>query len=197
MKRTYIIIPLFLLALTLGNCLPPAQDLSEQELAIKRKGADSIVIVHSRSGFTAAMGLEIARLMKADYIRLKVAKGAGDNFFSTPNRLKAVETEPAKLDLSPYRVVYLGSPVWYWHQTAFLYSFIGGNDFTGKKVVLFYTCEGLLTDGAVAELKDLVEKKGGVVLDVFGIDRDELDEGQTVTSATSKLVEERKDRWLK
>lgn len=197
MKRAFVVLPLFLLALTLANCLPPAQDLSVQELVIKQKGAEAIVIVHSRSGFTAAMGLEIARLMKADYVRLKVAKGAGDNFFSTPNRLTAVATEPAAVDLSPYRVVYLGSPVWYWHQTAFLYSFVGNNDFNGKKVVLFYTYEGLLTDGAVAELKGLVEKKGGAVLDIFGIDRDELEDGQTVTSVTVKLVEERKHKWEK
>jgi hypothetical protein len=99
-----------------------------------------------------------------------VPAGSGDGFFRTPNRHKPVHYS-APIDLAPYHLIFLGSPIWYWRPTAFIYAFVRDHDFSGKRVVLFYTNEGGLSKDALGEWRSLVESRGGRVVDVIGIDR--------------------------
>lgn len=190
------LIPVLSFLLFFSCVSQPAQKLSKDDLSISRKGAGALVVVHSRSGFTAAAGLEISKALQADYIRLAVPEGAGDNYLKAPNRQENVPVTPETIDLTRYRIVFLGSPIWWWHATPYIYSFIRKNDFTGKKVVLFYTNQGGIDKGAVDEWKRLVASKNGRVIDVIALDRKELKD-ESVESAASKIIVQRKEAWLK
>ncbi len=193
MKRKGLSI-LFLTAFV-ASCTAPAQILTQRDLKIVRPQAKSLVVLHSRTGNTASVGLQISEAMRSDYIRLKTPEKAGDNYMNSPNRNNDSSIEPRIVDMKKYGVVFLGSPVWYWHPNVFIYTFIRSNDFTGKKVVLFYTYEGGISKDAVEEWKSLVQKKGGHVVDVVSINRKHLKTPQALQDETKAIIDKNKSIW--
>jgi flavodoxin len=159
----------FLGFMLLLSCIGPAQRLTPPDMSITRPDANSLVVVHSRSGNTAKLGQIISEQLHTDYIRLEVPAGSGDSLVKAPNRNDKVEIKPLKADMTKYQIVFLGSPIWFHHPTAFIYAFVKNNDFTSKKVVLFYTYNGGLAKDAMDEWKSLVEQHGGTVIDIIGI----------------------------
>lgn len=177
------------------SCTAPAQILTQRDLKIARPGAASLVVVHSRTGNTASVGLQISEAMRSDYIRLKTPGKAGDNYMNSPNRNEDASIEPRTVDLRKYELIFLGSPIWYWHANAFIYSFIRNNDLSGKKVVLFYTYEGGISKGAVDEWKSLVQKKGGNVIDVVSINRKHFKTPEALQLETKAVIAKNKSIW--
>lgn len=186
---------LCLIALVLGAaCSPPAEIIRPDELRFDTQGATSVVVVYSRSGHTARAGRALAKHLGADYQRL-TSRGTGhegDSFFATPSADTLVPIEPEHLDLGRYRLVILGTPIWYWKPTALINSFIETADLRGKDVVLFYTNEGGISKQAVARWRERVEKRGGRVKAVLAIDRKALapgeDEAQAIVKAWDSLT---------
>jgi flavodoxin len=185
-----------LLGLLLFGCVGPAQKLTPADMSITRPGASSIVVVHSRTGNTALMGRLISGEMNSDYIRLDVPEGSQDSVLSVPNRNEDMEITPQKIDLSEYELVFLGSPIWFMHPTAFIYSFIKSNDFTSKRVVLFYTYGGGLAKNAIEEWKGLVALSGGTVIDVIGIDRSDFKTDEALQSEVNLTIERQQSIWM-
>jgi flavodoxin len=182
--------------LMLSSCSPPkAQRLTPADMSIMRPGAASLVVVHSRTGNTARLGLRIAEVMSADYLRLETPEGYGDSYLSYTGRAEAVPVKPLKADLVKYKLVFLGSPIWFWHPTAFIYTFIKNNDLSDKEVVLFFTNQGGLNDEAIREWKVLVEKQGGTVIDVLGIDRSGFKSNGEFQAKVKELVGKHKSTW--
>ena len=151
------------------SCIGPAQRLTPSDMSITRPDTNILVVVHSRSGNTAKLGQIISEQLHTDYIRLEVPSGSGDSLVTAPNRNDKVEIKPLKVDMTKYQIIFLGSPVWFHHPTAFIYAFVKNNDFTSKKVVLFYTYNGGLASDAIDEWKSIVKQHGGTVIDVIGI----------------------------
>ncbi|MBW2637674.1 MAG: hypothetical protein JRC86_09175 [Deltaproteobacteria bacterium] len=185
-----------LLGLLLSGCVGPPQKLTPADMSITRSDASSIVVVHSRTGNTALMGQLISEEMNSDYIRLNVPEGSQDSVLSVPNRNEDMEITPQKIDLSEYELVFLGSPIWFMHPTAFIYSFIKSNDFNSKKVVLFYTYGGGLAKNAIEEWKGLVRQSGGTVIDVIGIDRSDFETDEALQSEVNLTIERQKSIWM-
>jgi flavodoxin len=178
------------------SCSPPqAQRLTPADMSIMRPGAASLVVVQSRTGNTARLALYISEVMSADYLRLETPEGYGDSYLSYTSRDDEVPVKPLKVDLVKYKLVFLGSPIWYWHPTAFIYTFIKNNDLSDKKVVLFFTNQGGLGDGAIREWKALVRKQGGTVIDVLGIDRSDLKTDEEFQAKVKELVGKHKSAW--
>lgn len=188
----------FVLLLTLPflGCIGPAQKLTPVDTSITRTDANSIVVVHSRSGNTAQMGLLISGKMNSDYIRLDGPAGSQDSFVSAPRRNQNVEMSPQTIDLSKYQLVFLGSPIWFGYPTAFIYSFIKNNNLTSKKVVLFYTYGGRLTKEAIAEWKGIVQQHGATVIDVIGINRSVFETSELLQSEANKMIDQHKSIWM-
>jgi hypothetical protein len=107
-----------------------------------------------------------------------------------------MEITPQKIDLSEYELVFLGSPIWFMHPTAFIYSFIKSNDFTSKRVVLFYTYGGGLAKNAIEEWKGLVALSGGTVIDVIGIDRSDFKTDEALQSEVNLTIERQQSVWM-
>jgi flavodoxin len=185
-----------LIGLLLFGCVGPPQKLSPADMSITRPDASSVVVVHSRTGNTALMGQLISEKMNSDYVRLDVPEGSQDSIFSVPNRIENMETTPQRIDLSEYELVFLGSPIWFMHPTAFIYSFIKDNDFTSKKVVLFYTYEGGLAKNAIEEWKGLVRQSGGTVIDVIGIDRSDFKTDEELQAEVNVTIDKKKSLWM-
>lgn len=185
-----------LLGLLLYGCVGPPQKLTPADMSITRPDASSIVVVHSRTGNTALMGRLISEEMNSDYIRLDVPEGSQDSVLSVPNRNEDMEITPKKIDLSEYELAFLGSPIWFMHPTAFIYSFIKSNDFTSKKVVLFYTYGGGLAKNAIEEWRGLVRQSGGTVIDVIGIDRSDFETDEALQSEVNLTIERQKSKWM-
>ncbi len=182
--------------LLLLSCIGPAQQLTPPDMSVTKSNASSLVVVHSRSGNTAKLGQAISEKMRADYIRLEVPTGSGDSLMDFPNRNETVEIKPLKVDMSKYQIVFLGSPIWAHHPTAFIYTFVKNNDFTSKKVVLFYTYNGGIASDAMDEMKALVEKQGGTVIDAFGMNGRYFDMDETAKSEINAVIHQHESLWI-
>lgn len=184
----------FIIALLFG-CTPTAQRVPPGDYRLTRPGATSVVVVHSRSGNTALVAKLLAETAGATYIRLKAPEGTGDSYFSSPNRNADVPIEPRTEDLSTYRTVFLGTPIWFWHPAAPICTFIRANSLNGTNVVLFYTYQGGLAKTAIDEWKALVAKRGGTVIDVIGVNLKTHPTDDALAAAVKSIIAQRKDAW--
>jgi hypothetical protein len=156
------------------GCNPPREVVGPNDLQRLRAGADTLVVVYSRSGNTARAARAIAEVLEADYLRLQGPGDEGDSFCRTPSWRDRVELRPGSVDLVKYRRIVIATPIWYWRPSAFVMQFVEDHDLRGKDVALFYTYEGGLSDGGIDGWKEQVVKRGGRVVFVGGIDRDDL-----------------------
>lgn len=190
------ILTILLISLFFLSCVGPAQQLTPADMSIVRPDANSLVVVHSRSGNTAKMGRIISEKLNSDYIRLDVPVGSGDSMIAAPNRNDTVEVKPSQVDLTKYQLVFLGSPIWFWHPTAFIYTFVKHNDFTAKKVVLFYTNRGGLAEKAMDEWKSLIQQHGGTVIDVIGINSKIFNTDEALQAEVEAVITKQKSLWM-
>ena len=195
-KRRSVCFAIGLFTILLSACNPPAEIVRHEDLNINRPGASAIVIVFSRSGHTAQAGQALAQELGADYRRIVGPPGAGDSFFSTPGADAEVEIAPPAIDLAPYKLIILGTPIWYWKPTAIINTFIKHSDFQGRPVVLFYTNQGGVSSGALDRWKRLVERSHGLVRDLIGINRKKLEAGETIQAQAVRITRERRSTWL-
>ncbi len=174
-----------------------SENLTNKDLRIIRQNSKAVTIVHSRSGNTASVAMTLSEILQTDYFRIEGPEGIGNSFFSSPNRNKELLIKPESVELQNYSLVILGSPIWYWHPTAVIFSFIKKHNLANKKVILFYTFEGGVWKSAIAEWKVLVEKQGGFVIDVIEINRKVHKTKIEIDSEIKKIIESKKDYWLK
>ena len=141
------------------------------------KASDVLVVYYSRSGNTEAMAREIARRLHADILRIETKSYALDfegwlqaNGDSRSEK-KQVDISPAVVDLQRYRLIFLGSPIWWYRPSPPLWTFVEKNDFSGKDVVLFNTFNSKFKAEPIKEFQREVEEKGGRLIDHIFIRR--------------------------
>jgi hypothetical protein len=131
-------------------------------------------------------------------VRLESPEAGGGWWFNSPSWKRTVPLSPAELDLTAYRLVLFGGPIWYWRPDAVINSAIRSANLTGKNVVLFYTFEGGgMSQSTEAQWRAWVTERGGTVIDVVGIDRKRFSEDAALTAETARLVTERREAWLR
>ncbi len=140
--------------------------ISEPYVRVSREPANVLVVYYSRSGHTQAMAREIARRYDADIVRLGATaytldfagwrRSANDarNELETP-------ISPAVVDMRPYDLVFLGSPIWLFRPAPPLWAFARRNNFAGASVVLFNTYNSRFIDEYIQQFQSLVEVQGG------------------------------------
>lgn len=165
--------------------------------------SDVLVVYYSRSGNTEAMAREIARKLQADIQNIKTEKYTLD-FKGQREAGRDADLEvlppisPAVMDLSQYRLVFLGSPIWWYRPATPLWSFVENNDFTGKKVILFNTFNSRFKPEKIAQFRNKIEQKGGQMVDHVYVRRGRVfyqKDGNEVISETRELFEERVKKW--
>ena len=86
---------------------------------------------------------KIARRLHADILRIET-KSYGLDFKGwlqangdSRSEKKQVDISPTVVDLQRYRLIFLGSPIWWYRPSPPLWTFVEKNDFSGKDVVLW------------------------------------------------------------
>jgi flavodoxin len=177
-------------------CAPAPEVVRPDDLAASVPGASTLVVVYSRNGHTAEMGRALAKALGGDFLRLQSPGNEGGSFFTTPAWTSRLPVTPDAVDLSRYKLVLVGGPVWYWHPNAVTNSFIQSHDFTGKDVVLFYTFEGgQMSEGTQEIWKKWVTDRGGRIRDVVGIDRKQLPADRSIAAEAERIARERQASW--
>ncbi len=175
--RKKLILALAGLVLILGSALFACVMYKDQtyvpsESYLPKPGAktDTLVVYYSRSGNTEAMAREIARHLKSQ-IRHLDSERYPRNFKGWRNAANDAHKErtsgisPRTLDLKPYRLIFLGAPIWLYRPAPPLWAFVENNDFTGKKVVLFNTFNSRFKEEEFTKLRRLIKARGGEVID--------------------------------
>jgi len=167
--------------------------------------SDVLVIYHSRTGYTETMAMEIARRFQSDLIQIKAE--AYSNDFSgwwnavrdSWNELPAV-INPKIVNMDKYRLIFLGSPIWWYRPTPPLWTFVEKNNFHGKAVVLFNTFNSRFKVEKIHEFQKRIETMGGRLIThiyvrrgrvINQIRRDEL------INEVKKLLDARENGWRK
>ncbi|MCP4137037.1 MAG: flavodoxin/nitric oxide synthase [bacterium] len=165
--------------------------------------SNTLVVYYSRSGNTEAMARQIARRMNAPIQKIQ-APSYGLSFTGWVNAFydslynKTTSITPEKIDLSKYRLIFLGSPVWLFYPAPPLDSFIEHNDFSGKKVVLFNTFNSRFKDEEINRFKRKISEKGGSVIDHIYVRRGRVynqKSGPELIREVNSIVDSKKIEW--
>ena len=116
------------------------------------------------------MAREIARKLEADIVRIDAEKYSLDfKGWRSANKdadSKAyAKIKPEVIDMSRYRLIFLGSPIWWFRPAPPIWTFVEKNDFKGKNIILFNTFNSRFKEEEIAEFRREVEKKGGKFID--------------------------------
>lgn len=126
--------------------------------------SDVAVIYFSRSGNTAIMANKIAQIHKAKLINIEAPKYElglkGLAKAAIDSRDHDAEITPRKLDLSPYKKIYLGSPIWFYSPAPPIWAFLANNRFDGIEVILFNSYNSNFGQNYIDEFKSLAINNG-------------------------------------
>ncbi len=127
---------------------------------------DILVAYFSPTGTTAKIAIELANELKADLFQIKPEKPytSADLKWTNPlarcNREKffgrGVPCKDKIRNLSDYKVIMIGFPIWYYAEPQIIDTFIDGYDWIGKDIYLFATSGGSGISSAVKNLKERI-----------------------------------------
>ena len=183
MKMAAYIVSIILIAIiaapTVVVSIENAQEKANRKLLnkdqIKVDNSEVAVIYFSRSGNTAVMAKTIAKKFKADLINIDADKykigfwGLTEAAQSFQNR--EVDIDPKELDLSKYKKVFLGSPIWFYRPSPPIFEFAKNNKFNGKDVVLFNSYNSNFGQEHIDEFQSIIMKNGAKSFDHKAIKR--------------------------
>ena len=170
-----------------------------------KKQTGILVVYYSRSGNTEALAREIARKLAADIIRIESAaysldyKGWRRASKDADSEVLA-QIEPEVVDMRQYRLVFLGSPIWWFRPAPPLWTFVEKNDFSGKPVILFNTFNSRFKPEKIQEFRRKIEEKGGKLVDHIYIRRGRVyyqKSGQELIQEAQTILDEKLSSWKK
>ena len=149
------------------------------------KNTEVAVVYFSRSGNTAVMAKTIAKIFNADLINIDASKykigfwGLTEAARSYQDR--EVEIDPKELDLSKYKKVFLGSPIWFYRPSPPIFEFAKNNKFNAKDVVLFNSYNSNFGQDHIDEFKSIVMSNGAKSFDHKAVKRGRM--GSQISTA--------------
>jgi flavodoxin len=126
------------------------------------------IIFHSYSGVTRGCASQVKTACGGDLVEIVPREKYGTLTAYTKGCLRArnEETEPVDpetIDVAPYDLLVIGTPVWAWKATPATNAGIAGlKGCAGKKAVIFATCGGSPGE-TLPIMKKALEQKGVVV----------------------------------
>lgn len=167
--------------------------------------SDVLVVYYSRSGNTEAMAREIARTFNADIVQILTDKypldyqGWRKANKDADEQVTMVRITPEVVDMGTYRLVFLGSPIWWYRPAPPLWAFVANNDFREKKVVLFNTFNSRFKFEEIDKFRREIELKGGRVIDHIFVRRGRVyyqKSGEQLIEESRGLVETKMKEWM-
>ncbi len=170
----------------------------------KKEGSNILVLYYSFSGNTEIMAKEIAIRYQADLVEI-LAEEYSDNLSGSIlansdawNEVRDAAITPQTLDLSSYRIIFLGSPIWWYRPAVPLWAFTEKNNFQGQEVILFNTFNSRFKDNHINKFSDLVQANGGRLNDHIFVRRgrwyDQMDQHELI-EGIQKLLKSKENRW--
>ncbi len=136
-----------------------------------------LVLYYSLTQNTEIFAKAIASRYQADLIEINAQEYRNDIIGRTHAAIDAWTEErnstidPKIIDLSRYRNIFLGSPIWWYRPAVPLWTFVAKNDFQNQDIVLFNTFNSRFKDKYIYEFSDLIKSKGGNLSDHIFIRR--------------------------
>jgi flavodoxin len=103
---------------------------------------------------------------------------------------------PETFSLEEYKVLFIGSPIWGMKFAPAITTFLEKTDFSGKKVILFTTTSSRMKQTAFDEYNELIQKKGGTVVDTFFL-KTLWKESNDIRKEAGELVAGKTESWVK
>lgn len=134
----------------------------------------TLIIYYSQGGTTELVAKTLADNLNADLVRihdLKNREGFKNRLLSSINAFRETKTDiiPAKVDLSDYDTIYIGSPTWAGSPTPAIITIIDRCNFSKKDVVLFATMDTNRGETNLDRLEEKVKMRGARVIESFAI----------------------------
>ncbi|MDO5859463.1 flavodoxin domain-containing protein [Methanobrevibacter sp.] len=134
----------------------------------------TLIIYYSNGGTTELVAKTLAENLNASLVKihdLKNRDGFKNRLLSSINAFRETKTDihPAKIDLSDFDTIYVGSPTWAGNPTPAIITIIDRCNFKGKDVVLFATMDGNRGETNLARLEEKVKMRGARVIESFAI----------------------------
>ena len=132
----------------------------------------TLIIYYSQGGTTDLIAKTLAKQLNASFVRihdLKKRDGFKNKLVASINAFRESKTDiiPAKVDLTDYDTIYIGSPTWAGNPTPAILTIIDRCNFTGKDVILFATMDNSRGDSNLERLEEKVKMRGGRVIESF------------------------------
>ncbi len=153
-----------------GATLLASKDGDKDSIKAKKK-ARVLVLVYSRTDTTWTVARDIARRFNADLVRIRAPEypvGVLGNQKASRDALDektSAKITPASVDLRPYKLVFIGGPIWWYRPAVPLWAVVQANRFQGKSVVLFNTFNSRFKQENIHKFRKLIEGRGGRWLD--------------------------------
>jgi len=169
------------------------------------KDSDVLVIYYSRSGNTEAMAREVARKFNADIVKIEAERypldyqGWRNAANDADDKVTMVQIAPEIVDMRKYRLVFIGSPIWWYRPAPPLWTFVEKNDFKEKNVILFNTFNSRFKSEEIEKFRGEIEKKGGRLIDHIFIRRGRVyyqKSGEQLLEESREIVEEKMKEWI-
>ncbi|MGB9937033.1 MAG: flavodoxin family protein [Methanobacterium sp.] len=154
----------------------------------------TIVLYYSRTRKTAEAANSLARELEADIIEindLKERKGALNYITASIDAVRESKTliDPSTVDLSPYKVIYIGTPVWGGKPAPAIITLIDKCNFQGKDVILFATLGGSGGRKTIERMREKIEIRGGRMVASFLI-KTAGKQNYEISTEVNKIVKE-------
>jgi flavodoxin len=145
----------------------------------------TLVVYYSRTGNTKVVAEKVASELKAEIEEVIDLKNRNGRFgflkagydATRGNETKIEETQKSPID---FELIVVGTPVWNSRPASAIRTYLKKNDFSGKKVAVFCTNEGMGKEKALERIKALIAN-GNIV-------------GELVVSKTLENKEENERR---
>jgi len=182
----------------------PSQIAQGRKQLIQKEGNDILVLYYSLTDNTEIMAKAIASRYQADLIEIEAEEYSDDIIGMTRASIDAWTEErnstidPGIIDLSRYRSIFLGSPIWWYRPAVPLWTFVVKNSFQSQNIILFNTFNSRFKDKHMDEFSDLVKSKGGNLGDHIFIRRgrwyNQLDQNELVQEIQT-LIKSKESQW--
>ena len=169
------------------------------------KDSTVLVVYYSRSGNTEAMAREVARKFNADIVKIEAERypldyqGWRNAANDADDKVTMVQISPEIVDMRKYRLVFIGSPIWWYRPAPPLWTFVEKNDFKEKNVILFNTFNSRFKSEEIEKFQGEIEKKGGRLIDHIFIKRGRVyyqKSGEQLIGESQEIIKEKMREWI-
>ena len=202
--NTFILTVVILLCSVITN-LETCRAADLQQLPSLEKGTKEKIpgqaIFYSRTGNTRIVAEVIGETLGLPLQEIKDLKDRSGFFGFIGGMIDVrknpiTNISPETVSLDGNEVLFIGSPIWGMKFAPAITTFLERADFSGKKVILFATTSSRMKQTAFDEYGELIQKKGGTVVDAFFL-KTLWKESAEIRKEAEELVTGKTESWVK